>query len=405
MASATRPMSRRPAEGTDTPTIQPCSFDGFLRAVASKDVRTIEKVYQSGYVTGQGAVVSKSAMGEVSGSVGGYLVPEDYSTRLLETIAEESFILPRANVVPMDSREMSMPAFDIETVYSAGTTPLFGGMLFTWGSGQPSPNTSPKFQQMVLTAWDLLGYVNIQNQWLEDVRKKPTNTTLGLGPNSHPSSATLVSVQSISPPQKIDYKITLSGEEYLMRAFGKAAAWYAEYAFLRGTGTAKQMPLGIIAAPGTKSITRAGSSAIALADVANMSAGLLPASWTRAIWACSPSALAKVMQITGYAPNTFSLGAGGLVGFLMSCPVFVTDKLPALGSTGDIILFDPYLYVVGLRTEVLIDSSSLGAGFPTNSTDFRIWLRMDGKPQNSGLITIADAATTVSPFVVLGPAA
>ncbi len=344
------------------------SVAGFLKKVRDRENYNLEKTYGSTY-SAPGSV-RKTAMGENSGPAGGYIVPLDYSLALMDTIEEESFIYPRANVIPMNSAETQCPKVDVETAQTVGIAPYFGGVNYTWGSSQAPTETEPTFRQLTLRAWDLLGYCTVSNDWLNDV-----------GPE---------------------------GDNYLIKLLGRGAAWYAEYAFLQGTGTSgvgvNDMPLGILNAPGTITVSRTTSSTIVTADIANMAAQLLPYSWKNAIWACHPTCLAKIAKLPSFIINGDLGGVGGEsnCGFLLSKPLYITDKLPSLGNAGDLILFDPSLYAIGNRQEVLIESSTLGPAFRTNQTDFRVWLRIGGLPQVSAPITLPDASTLVSPYLILG---
>jgi HK97 family phage major capsid protein len=85
----------------------------------------------------------------------------------------------------------------------------------------------------------------------------------------------------------------------------------------------------------------------------------------------------------------------------MCLPLFVTEKLPALGTTGDLLLTDPSLYIIGDRMAVMIDVSDPGPGFRTNQSWFNVWLRQDAMPLTSGIITLQDTQTQVSQVVVL----
>src|SRR5580693_3951069 len=49
--------------------------------------------------------VQKAKMGEGKGTTGGYIVPEALNLQLLEALEENSFIRPRATVVPMTTRD------------------------------------------------------------------------------------------------------------------------------------------------------------------------------------------------------------------------------------------------------------------------------------------------------------
>jgi len=354
------------------------NFQGFLRAVRDtldpelkpQALKTINKGYGSRYVTpGDPAQVVKAVMGEESGVVGGYLVPIDYSTALLNVVSEESFLLPRCKRVPMASRETSCPTY--QTRVASGTTGVpsyFGNMVFKWGSSQAPLETEPTFEQVSLTAWDLIGYATLSNDFLSDMSR--------------------------------------DAEEAIIRMFGQAAAWFLEYAFLMGGGTALQMPVGINGCPAQTQVARATTKTVTAADIAGMTAALLPYSWQRAIWACHPLVLTPIQQLSQYFIN---IELGGMhklqpkpAGAIATRPLYVTDKLPPPGTgvNGDIILFDPSLYVWGMRQDVVVDVSP-HPGFKSNQTDFRIWLRADGKPYLSQPIVLQDQTTTVSPFVVL----
>ena len=341
------------------------SFAGFLSAVSHRDDVTIEKVYGSGYRSWQS--VNKASLGESSGQVGGYLVPTDYSDAMLDRMLDFAVIRPRAMVVPMAGVDDFCPKVDIETATgTAGVTSLFGGVNFTWGQSQTPGETEPAFRQNVLTSWDLLGYAKVSNQWLADVGVR--------------------------------------GDRHLTNVFAGASNWQCEYAYLNGGGAAGTMPLGVLNAPATIQVVRTTHNKVTQADVANMAASLLPYSWINAIWLCSCTALAQVMQITGFIPNAQRQQADAsdaCVGYLLNRPLYVTDKLPALGTTGDLVLMDPSLYAIGERREVLVEKSSMGQGFPTNQTYFRVWLRGDGKPMVQASVTLQDNSTVVSPYVVL----
>jgi HK97 family phage major capsid protein len=370
-------MGGRPVRGDGTvrgvPPSQPPprrSFVGFLKAVqetASPATRLaaqyrLHKDYGSGYRSERTAGVQKAAMGEESGSVGGYLLPVDYTAALLESLVENSFIYPRANVIPMATAEVRCPRIDVETVpANPGVSPFLAGMSFSWGSGQAPAETEPTFREARLKAWDLLGYAIVSNQLLADT-----------GPE---------------------------GEEYLVRLFGKAAAWYAEYAFLRGTGAAQLMPLGLLNAPAALAVNRATPNQITAGDIANMGAAMIPYGWQNAVWAVSPTCLAQLVKVSNFflnqgKPDEFNCG------YLLTRPVFITEKLPPLGTPGDLVFFDPSLYVIGSRQEVLVDVSA-EALFRSNQTVFRVWLRLDGRPQLSAPVTLADGTTRASSIVVL----
>ena len=56
----------------------------------------------------------------------------------------------------------------------------------------------------------------------------------------------------------------------------------------------------------------------------------------------------------------------------------VTEKCPALGTKGDLILCDLTQYAVGIRKEIALDRS-IAPGWLEDLTDFRAIVRADGQ--------------------------
>ena len=72
------------------------------------------------------------------------------------------------------------------------------------------------------------------------------------------------------------------------------------------------------------------------ADVAGMWAKLLPISWGKAIWTCSPSVVPQLLQLKDGANRAIfiSIDQGATLApnwSLLGRPVFPTEKVPALG--------------------------------------------------------------------------
>ena len=86
---------------------------------------------------------------------------------------------------------------------------------------------------------------------------------------------------------------------------------------------------------------------------------------------------------------------------LMGMPVTWTEKLPLLGTQGDILLADWRYYIIGDRQATTIESTKFDR-WRFDQTSWRVVHRVDGQPWLSAPLTYADGATTVSPFVILG---
>ena len=171
----------------------------------------------------------------------------------------------------------------------------------------------------------------------------------------------------------------------------------ADWSFLYGDGVGK--PRGMHSV--STQVTRSGANAFAAADAQGMVEKLLPSSWANAVWAIHPSVMVKVTALTNWQPGeNASPDPDQADGSLHGLPMFITDKLPALGTTGDVLLFDPTLYSVGDRG-VLIDASAETALFRNNQTVFRIVARVAGAPWLSGSVTLADGTKTAGAYVSL----
>jgi HK97 family phage major capsid protein len=338
------------------------SFGDWCLAVARNDRHYLEKHYGSQFVNWQ----QKAALGEASGAAGGYTVPPEFYQQLQTVMAEDAIIRPRAFVVPMGSATLLMPYLDITTAQSAGTSPFFGGVVMNWtAEAQTRTETEPQFKQLELKAWELSGYSVSSNVLLQD------------------------SVVSL--------------EKFLFMLFGKAIAWYEEYAFLQGSGVGK--PQGILGAGGTIAVTRNAPTTVQFTDIATMWSKLLPISWGKAIWLGSPSTIPQILQLKdGNNRAIFISVDQGAVKAptwnLLGRPFFPTEKLPALGTRGDLMLVDPGFYVIGDRMSLEIAASE-HVNFLANQMTWRVVERVDGQPWIDKPITLQDASTQVSPFVVL----
>jgi HK97 family phage major capsid protein len=345
------------------------NFGDFCLCIATKNVKRLDEVYGAQMVDDNGNIVHKAAMSESSGSAGGYTVPPDFYRQVLTIISETAIVRPRAWVQPMASATLQFPYLDITDTQAAGVSPFFGGVQMTWTEeAQTRTETEPTFKMMELKAHELSGYSVSSNVLLADA-------AFGL-------------------------------EKFLYNLFGQAIAWFEDYAFLQGNGVGK--PQGMLNAPANVNVTRAGGAGtqtVAFADVSTMWSKLLPASWGRAVWCFSPTVVPQLLQLKDGANRAIFISIDqGITQkpnwSLMGRPAIPTEKLPALGGTGDLLLIDPTLYVVGDRMQIEIAASE-HVNFLKNQMTWRVVERVDGQPWLDKAITLQDATTQVSAFVAL----
>lgn len=356
----------RPAMGEDKTGQEPewKSFGEFLLAVAlatspagkvDSRLRTIEAIMSS---------EEKAALAEAAGATGGFLVPTEFRAQLLAVAAEKAIVRPRAFTIPMATRSVQIPALDQTTVPTGGSA-FFGGMVFYWTEeAAAKTEAEPAFRQIELVAHELCGYSRASNALLADS--------------------------------------AISLEALLTRLFGEGMAWTEDYNFLRGDGVGK--PLGVINAGATIWVNRNTANDFKFVDAVTMVSKLLPSSYAagRAVWVMSQSVMPKLYQMQDAAsqyiwiPNAAQKGPGTLLGL----PIIFTEKLPTLGTKGDVLLCDFSYYLIGDRQAVTIDSS-IHERFRYNQRTWRCVERVDGQPWMSTYFTLADGSTTVSPFVGL----
>ncbi len=341
-------------------------FGDWLLSVAGKNIKRLEQEYKSTFVQ-WGGVQQKAALGESSGVTGGYTVPPEFYDQLLLIIAEEAIFRSNgAFVQPMASATFQMPYLDITTAQTAGTTPFFGGIKFNWtAEAQTRTETEPKFKLFELKAWELSGYTVSSNVLLQD-------SAFGL-------------------------------EKLLYMLFGKGIAWYEDYAFFQGNGTGQ--PQGVLNAGAALPVNRQTANKVQFQDVAKMQGSLLPNSYGKAIWVFSPSVVPQLLQLADGASRAIFISIDqGITKkptwSLLGRPAIPTEKIPALGTKGDLMLIDPSLYVIGDRQQVEIAASE-HVNFLSNQMTWRVVERVDGRCWMDQAVTLQDGATQVSPIVVL----
>ncbi len=324
------------------------------------------------------AEVVKTALAESSGITGGYTVPPMFAQQLQMLAIEESVVQGMATSMPLTSRTLLVPSLDVTTVNAAGVSNLLSGVQMQWlAEAATRPETEPQFRQTELTAWELSGYAIASNTLLAD-------NAVGL-------------------------------DAVLTMLFSASIAWYSEYAFLQGNGVGK--PLGILNAPASLVVNRTTTSYVRWEDFTNLYGKiyfpLLKSG--RLAWMAHQSTIPNILRLNDESgTTTTTTGSGRLVyqpfdqgakkaptpWEVFGAPIYFTEKLPALGTKGDLIFCDWSKYLVGNRMELQIEVSP-HVKFLNNQLVWRIVARLDGQPWLNNPVTLADGTSTVSPFVIL----
>lgn len=301
-------------------------------------------------------------------SSGGFLVPEEFSTKLLMLELEESIVKPRATVVPMSTQTMTFPTVDATSNVSS----VFGGIVvYRTEEGEEFVESEAKFGRVKLDVTKQTALAYVTNELIKD------------------GSGALTAFLQQSLPQAMGY--------------------YADVDFLTGTGAGE--PLGVLntgnpALLAVAKETGQAAGTIVWENVLRMYSRMLPASLKRAVWLASPDTFVEL------ATMALSVGTGGSAVWitdatgtptltLLGRPVIMTEKTPGvLGAQGDLSLVDFGFYLIGQRQEVSVDTSP-HVKFTSDQTTIRVIARNDGRPWITNAVTPKNGGPTLSPFVTL----
>lgn len=313
----------------------------------------------------------QNSFGSEEPGAGGFLIPEIMRSELLQLALEDSIVRSRATVIPMSTLRVPIPTVDDTSHVST----LFGGVQFYWTEESASLTESQAtFGKVVLDAKKLTGFFKVPNELLAD---------------------------AVAFSAWFDTRIPLG------------LAWSEDVAFMTETGAGT--PEGFISSPGSVSqATESGQATktIVWENIVKMYARMLPTSLNKAVWIAAidtfPELATMALSVgTGGGPvwiGNFSGGQGGMDAppmTILGRPVIFTEKVPALGTTGDINFVDLSYYLIGDRQSVAVAASDQFA-FQNDQTAYRIIERVDGRPWlQTPLTPHNNSSNTLSPFVQL----
>jgi HK97 family phage major capsid protein len=299
---------------------------------------------------------------------GGFLIPENLRSGILEVALETAVVRPRAQVIPMDSLRVPIPMIDVTSQVSS----IFGGVVCYWTEEAASlVESQATFGRVVLDAKKLTGYAEVPNELLADA------------------------------PAFSSFFDTI---------FPRAIAWYEDIAFMTGTGVGE--PLGFVNCPASVQVaieTNQATKTIVWENVVKMYARMLPTALGNAVWICSidtfPELATMALSVgTGGGPvwmgNYTDPGKATPPVTILGRPVHFTEKTPVLGTTGDISFVDLSYYLIGDR-QMMQASASEHYRFQSDKTAFRAIERLDGRPWIQSSIVPHNAGPNISPFVQL----
>ncbi len=317
------------------------------------------------YVENAGAIGESGEIGAEmrmdNDTQGGFMIPPQLRSTILQVQPQDALVRPRANVIPAGSPPdagITMPALD-----QSGSNPsnMFGGVEVSWvGEGDEKPETDAALKSITLTPHEVAGVITVTDKLLR---------------NWQAASAFL---------------------EGLLRG---AVSQAEDYAYIRGSGV--NQPLGAINAGATKFINRTTANSIVYADVLAMVSRLLMRGAQAPVWSMPQELLPKLATMTDPEGHYIWQGNArdGIAGTLMGYPVRWNNRAPAAGSKGDVLLADWSQYLIKDGSGPFVAASE-HVLFKQNKTVVKIFWNVDGAPWLTSPIK-EENGWEVSPFVGL----
>lgn len=300
-------------------------------------------------------------------SEGGFLVPEEFRSELMQLSLDTAVVRPRATIIPMGSPRIHIPMLDETSRVSS----VFGGVVvYRTEEGAELTESSASFASVKLDVTKQTALSHVPNELIRD-----------WGAFGAFMDATLPN----------------------------AMAFYEDLDYISGSGVG--CPLGGLSSNNTALIvvnkeSGQAASTIVWQNALKMYSRMLPTSLGKAVWLASPDVFVELATMalnvgTGGSAVWLTDGHGAPVLTLLGRPVIMSEKAPAaLGTQGDLSLVDWSMYLIGDYQNMTVDSSP-HVKFTSDKTTFRAIARNDGRPWIQSPITPRNNSATLSAFVTL----
>lgn len=297
------------------------------------------------------------------GADGGFAVPPDFRTQIVQKIMGEDSLLSLTDQMQSSSNAITFPVD--ETTPWAST----GGIQAYWdGEAGLKTTSKPQLGEVTVKLSKLIALVPLTDELLEDA----------------PAMAAYVNRKA---PEKINWKLNDG--------------------FLNGTG-AGQM-LGVINSAGTVVVAaESGQTAdtFTFFNALKMYTALTPSARAKAKWFMNPDVEQQLMAMSFRDNNTYPtpvyLPAGTVAGqpfaTLFGRPIVFTEACQALGDKGDVVFGDPSAYLSVVKTGGIRSDVSIHLWFDYDITAFRFVLRIGGQPWWNSKIAPAHAGSSTRGF-------
>jgi len=321
------------------------SFGEYLNAVKDASI-------PGGRRDGRLQIVNTPSTGanESSGGDGGFAVPGKWTEEILRPLKAPTSILSRLRVVS-DAAQVYLP-IDVERPWSTK-----GPRPYWLSEGTQATQSKPAIQGRTLRADKLVVLLPVTDELWAD-------------------SVGLAAYVSSAAGERIGYTLV------------NQVLW----------GTANGAPgAGVVASGGTLTVTRHSGGTFALLDAMGMLSALDAACRPNAVWLMNPD-VESLARAFGWPYYAFAGQSGFSYPTLLGMPVLLTEACAALGSVGDILLFDPSQYLVTSRFQ---ETWSLHFQFDYDQATYRAVIRWAGMPAYSATFARPNSTNPSAAYTVL----
>ena len=302
------------------------------------------------------------------GADGGFAVPPDFRTTILQKVMSEESLLSRTDQLSTSSNSITFP--------TDSTTPwdTTSGIQAYWESeGGQKQQSKPALGETTIKANKIIALVPMTDELLQDA----------------PSMAAYVNSKA---PEKINFKVN--------------------QALISGSGVGQ--PLGVLNSAGTlivDPVSGQAAGSVVMQNIMSLYYAIPRANRARAVWLMNEDAEAQlpymqfINQGSGNAIPIY-LPPGGMsaspYGMLLGRPIVPSEAIPGVGDQGDILFGDWSQYHTlvkggGVRTDV-----SMHLFFDYDMTAFRFVLRVGGQPKWNSPIERPNSGSPRAFFAALG---
>lgn len=305
---------------------------------------------------------------EGSGSDGGFALQTDFASVIMESAVQQSPLLNRLDQYTCSSSANAMRWVSADETDVSKS--VFGGVQMYWASEGAAVNASkPQFREMKMDLEKMMGFLYCTDEMLEDV-------------------AFMTSFASSS--------FMLAGDRLLTEGV------------ISGDGVGK--PLGMIHSKALVTVDKESNQTAGTFlgnNAIKMQARAMPRNRERLVWLMHPDVEDQLPTLSIQSGNESKFlwnPEGGLGNFdtqrVLNKPVLFEDSCSALGTAGDIMLVDPYMYIL-LTKGTIKQDWSIHVEFLTDQNCFRVVYRCNGAPKVNKPLKIKNSTKTRSPFVAL----